>query len=51
MNERLDDGHWGQLAQATTIDQRAEGLELGAADFIQYRPAEFINDRTYGAAH
>jgi pimeloyl-ACP methyl ester carboxylesterase len=51
MNDRLDDGHWGQLAQATTIDQRAEGLGLGAADFIQYRPAEFINDRTYAAAH
>lgn len=45
MNERLDDGHWGNLAEAAVIDRRGESLELGAADFIQYRPNEFINDR------
>lgn len=46
MNERLDDGRWGNLAQAAAIDQRAEALGLGEAAFIQYRPDEFINDRT-----
>ena len=46
MNERLDDGHWGNLAEAAVIDQRGESLGLGMADFIQYRPNEFINDRS-----
>ncbi|WP_309106132.1 alpha/beta hydrolase [Arthrobacter sp.] len=46
MNERLDDGHWGNLAKAAVIDQRGESLGLGEADFIQYRPDEFINDRS-----
>ncbi|MGX9901981.1 hypothetical protein ACW0JT_23120 [Arthrobacter sp. SA17] len=46
MNERLNDGHWGNLAEAAVIDQRGESLGLGMADFIQYRPNEFINDRS-----
>lgn len=46
MNERLDNGRWGNLAEASVIDQRAESLGLGVADFIQYRPNEFINDRS-----
>lgn len=45
MNERLDVGHWGNLAEAAVIDQRGESLGLGVADFIQYRPNDFINDR------
>lgn len=45
MNERLDDGRWGNLAEAASIDQRGESLGLGVADFIQYRPNEFVNDR------
>jgi hypothetical protein len=46
MNERLDNGRWGNLAEASVIDQRGESLGLGVADFIQYRPDEFVNDRS-----
>lgn len=45
MNERLDDGRWGNLAEPAVIDQFGESLGLGVADFIQYRPNEFVNDR------
>lgn len=45
MNERLDDGRWGNLAEPAVIDQLGESLGLGVADFIQYRPNEFVNDR------
>ncbi|MBD7996495.1 alpha/beta hydrolase [Arthrobacter sp. Sa2CUA1] len=51
MDERLDTGRWANLAEPKQLDRRAESLGLGGADFIKYRPAEFVNDRTYTAGH
>ncbi|MCQ1999133.1 alpha/beta fold hydrolase [Arthrobacter zhaoxinii] len=47
MDERLDTGRWGNLADPRRLDRAAESLGLGEADFIRYRPAEFVNDRSY----
>ncbi|WP_194266085.1 alpha/beta hydrolase family protein [Arthrobacter yangruifuii] len=47
MDQRLDTGRWGNVAEAGQLDRVAESLGLGEADFIRYRPAEFVNDREY----
>ncbi|MCQ1949617.1 alpha/beta hydrolase [Arthrobacter sp. zg-Y859] len=47
MDERLDTGRWGNLAEPRQLDRAAESLGLGEADFIRYRPEEFVNDRSY----
>ena len=48
MDERLETGRWAKLAEPRQLDRSAESLGLGEADFIRYRPAEFVNDREYG---
>jgi pimeloyl-ACP methyl ester carboxylesterase len=47
MDKRLDDGRWGSLATARSIDQRAESMGLGTAEFVDFHPVEFVNDRLY----
>ncbi|MER2136898.1 MAG: hypothetical protein ABS909_03450, partial [Arthrobacter sp.] len=47
MDQRLETGRWANLAEPRQLDRLAESLGLGEADFIRYRPAEFVNDRTW----
>lgn len=47
MDERLETGRWGSLATAHGLQDRAEDLGLGDADFIRYRAPEFVNDREW----
>lgn len=47
MDKRLDTGRWANLAEPAQLNSRAEATGLGEADFIKYRPAEFVNDRSY----
>lgn len=53
MDQRLETGRWANLAEPRQLDRLAESLGLGEADFINYRPAEFVNDRSWnpGTGH
>ena len=53
MDQRLETGRWANLAEPRQLDRLAESLGLGEADFIKYRPAEFVNDRIWnpGTGH
>jgi len=35
------------VAQSGNLDAAAEALGLGDSEFVDFRPGEFINDRTW----
>lgn len=47
VEHRLDTGRWGIAASAEALDAAAE--EYGEGRYVRFRPAEFVNDRTWGA--
>ncbi|MFI5622439.1 alpha/beta hydrolase family protein [Nocardioides sp. NPDC051685] len=46
VEHRLDTGRWGIAATAEALDAAAE--EHGEGRYVRFRPAEFVNDRTWG---
>jgi hypothetical protein len=47
MQHRLDSGHWDTAARTASLDAAAEAMNLDGAEFVDYKPGEFINDRTW----
>ena len=47
VEHRLDSGRWDDVAQSGNLDAAAEALGVGDSDFVDFRPGEFINDRTW----
>ena len=47
VEHRLDAGRWDDVAQSGNLDAAAEALGLGDSEFVDFRPGEFINDRTW----
>ncbi|GLB67840.1 alpha/beta hydrolase family protein [Arthrobacter mangrovi] len=47
MDRRLDTGRWADSAKTSVLQQSAESLGLDGAAFVDFRPAEFINDRIW----
>ncbi|MFE6506443.1 alpha/beta hydrolase family protein [Nocardioides sp. NPDC057767] len=47
VERRLDTGRWGTAATAEALDAAAE--RYGEGRYVRFRPAEFVNDRTWGA--
>ncbi|WP_424347763.1 alpha/beta hydrolase family protein [Kocuria sp. CH-021] len=50
MDERLETGHWGSLARASSLQRSAESLGLDGAAFVHHHPDEFVGDRTWTGA-
>ncbi|MDQ0618857.1 alpha/beta hydrolase family protein [Arthrobacter globiformis] len=51
MDQRLQTGNWGSVATAANLQRAATSLKLDGANFVEFRPDEFINDRTWTPAH
>lgn len=49
VEHRLDTGRWGAAATAEVLDAAAE--RYGEGRYVRFRPAEFVNDRTWGGEH
>ncbi|WP_336711316.1 alpha/beta hydrolase family protein [Arthrobacter sp. USHLN218] len=47
MDQRLDTGRWADAAKTSVLQRSAESLGLDGAAFVDFRPAEFINDRVW----
>lgn len=47
VEHRLDTGRWGTAATAGALDAAAE--QHGEGRYVRFRPAEFVNDRTWRA--
>ncbi|WP_461188484.1 alpha/beta hydrolase family protein [Arthrobacter sp. Z4-13] len=50
MDQRLETGHWGSVATTNNLQRAATGLGLDGANFVDFRPAEFVNDRDWTPA-
>jgi hypothetical protein len=46
IQHRVETGHWGNLAQARALNRGAQGLDLCASAFIDYKPARLSGDNT-----
>lgn len=44
VDTRVRTGRWGAVATPEALDAAAEATGLGAADYIRYRPGEFVAD-------
>ena len=51
MDKRIETGRWDGLADPHRMQARAESLELGPAAFVDFRPAEFLGDRSASPRH
>lgn len=47
LDYRLDSGHWDTAARTSSLDAAAEAMNLDGAAFVDYKPGEFINDRSW----
>ncbi|MBT2596188.1 S9 family peptidase [Arthrobacter sp. ISL-72] len=47
MDQRLGTGHWGSVATTSDLQHTAASLGLDGANFVEFRPDEFINDRDW----
>ncbi|MBT2532934.1 alpha/beta hydrolase [Arthrobacter sp. ISL-48] len=47
MDQRLDTGNWGSVATTSNLQRTATSLGLDGANFVEFRPDEFINDRDW----
>jgi pimeloyl-ACP methyl ester carboxylesterase len=47
MNQRLETGNWGAVATTSNLQRTATSLGLDGANFVEFRPNEFINDRDW----
>lgn len=47
MDQRLDTGRWADSTKTSVLQRSAESLGLDGAAFVDFRPAEFINDRIW----
>ena len=47
VEHRLDTGRWDNVALSGNLDAAAEALGLDASEFVDFRPGEFINDRSW----
>ncbi|RZU32093.1 alpha/beta hydrolase [Blastococcus saxobsidens] len=46
LDQRVDTGHWGSVANPRQLDAAAERLDLGGSEILpNYRPAEWLGDR------
>jgi len=45
VRQRIEKGGWGSLADPQRLQARAESLDLGPANFVRFRPPDFIGDR------
>ena len=50
MDQRLGTGRWGSAATTSDLQHAAASLGLDGANFIEFRPDEFINDRDWTPA-
>jgi hypothetical protein len=50
MNQRLETGNWGAVATTSNLQRTATSLGLDGANFVEFRPDEFINDRDWTPA-
>jgi hypothetical protein len=50
MNQRLETGKWGAVATTSNLQRTATSLGLDGANFAEFRPDEFINDRDWTPA-
>ncbi|MBT2550512.1 S9 family peptidase [Arthrobacter sp. ISL-65] len=51
MDQRLETGRWGSVATTANLQHAATSLKLDGANYVDFRPDEFINDRTWTPAH
>ena len=47
MDQRLQTGHWGSVATTADLQATATSLKLDGANYVEFRPAEFTNDRDW----
>ncbi|MDQ1058758.1 pimeloyl-ACP methyl ester carboxylesterase [Arthrobacter globiformis] len=47
MDQRLQTGHWGSIATTANLQHAATSLDLDGANYVEFRPDEFINDRVW----
>ncbi|WP_314193256.1 alpha/beta hydrolase [uncultured Arthrobacter sp.] len=47
MDQRLQTGHWDSVATTADLQATATSLKLDGANYVEFRPAEFINDRDW----
>jgi pimeloyl-ACP methyl ester carboxylesterase len=50
MDQRLETGHWGSVATTSNLQDSAVGLGRDGANFVEFRPDEFVNDREWTPA-
>lgn len=47
MDQRLQTGNWGSVATTANLQRAATSQDLDGANYVDFRPAEFINDRAW----
>ena len=47
MDQRIQTGHWDSVATTAHLQATARSLKLDGANYVEFRPAEFINDRDW----
>jgi pimeloyl-ACP methyl ester carboxylesterase len=47
LDRRLQTGHWGSAATTANLQDFATSLNLDGANYVDFRPDEFINDRAW----